>query len=44
MESRYLSLFVLEVLEKKGLMSRVDLQNELKRNLGEVVFRELDVS
>jgi hypothetical protein len=37
-----MSLFILEVLEKKGSMSDVDLQKELKSNFGEVNFRELN--
>jgi len=37
-----MSLFILEVLEKKGSMSDIDLQKELKSNFGEVNFRELN--
>jgi hypothetical protein len=37
-----MSLSILEVLEKKGSMSDVDLQKELKLNFGEVNFRELN--
>jgi hypothetical protein len=37
-----MSLFILEVLEKKGSISDVDLQKELKSNFGEVNFRELN--
>lgn len=37
-----MSLSILEVLEKKGSMSDVDLQKELKSNFGEVNFRELN--
>jgi hypothetical protein len=37
-----MSLSILEVLEKKGAMSDVDLQKELKSNFGEVSFRELN--
>ncbi len=37
-----MSLSILEVLEKKGSMSDVDLQKELKSNFGEVSFRELN--
>jgi hypothetical protein len=37
-----MSLFILEILEKKGSMSDVDLQKELKSNFGEVNFRELN--
>jgi len=36
------SLSILEVLEKKGSMSDVDLQKELKSNFGEVNYRELN--
>jgi hypothetical protein len=37
-----MSLAILEVLEKKGSMSDVDLQKELKSNFGEFSFRELN--
>ena len=37
-----MSRSILEVLEKKGSMSDVDLQKELKSNFGEVNFRELN--
>ncbi len=37
-----MSLSILEVLEKKGSMSDIDLQKELKSNFGEVSFRELN--
>jgi DNA-binding PadR family transcriptional regulator len=37
-----MSLSILDVLEKKGSMSDVDLQKELKSNFGEVSFRELN--
>jgi len=37
-----MSLSILEVLEKKGSMSDVELQKELKSNFGEVNFRELN--
>lgn len=37
-----MSLAILEVLEKKGSMSDVDLQKEVKSNFGEVNFRELN--
>jgi hypothetical protein len=37
-----MSLSILEVLEKKGSMSDVDLQKELKSSFGEVNFRELN--
>ena len=39
---RPVSLSILEVLEKKGSMSDVDLQKELKSNFGEVNYRELN--
>ena len=39
---RPMSLCVLEVLEKKGPMTDIDLLKELKSNLGEVSFRELN--
>ena len=37
-----MSLSILDVLEKKGSMSDIDLQKELKSNFGEVNFRELN--
>ncbi len=37
-----MSLALLEVLEKKGSMSDIDLQKELNSNFGEVSFRELN--
>ncbi len=37
-----MSLAILEVLEKKGSMSDIDLQKEVKSNFGEVNFRELN--
>jgi hypothetical protein len=37
-----MSLSILEVLEKKGSMSDIDLQKEVKSNFGEVNFRELN--
>jgi hypothetical protein len=37
-----MSLFILEILEKKGSMSDIDLQKELESNFGEVNFRELN--
>lgn len=37
-----MSLAILEVLEKKGSMSDVDLQKEVTSNFGEVNFRELN--
>jgi hypothetical protein len=39
---RPMSLALLEVLEKKGSMSDIDLQKELRSNFGEVSFRELN--
>ncbi len=35
-------LSLVEVLEKKGPMTDIDLQKELKSNFGEVSFRELN--
>jgi len=37
-----MSLALLEVLEKKGSMSDVDLYREVMSNFGEVSFRELN--
>ncbi len=37
-----MSLALLEVLEKKGPMSDVDLYKEVMSNFGEVSFRELN--
>src|SRR2546428_13683984 len=37
-----MSLAIVEVLEKKGSMSDIDLQKEVKSNFGEVSFRELN--
>ncbi len=37
-----MSLTIVEILEKKGSMSDVDLQKEVKSNFGEVSFRELN--
>jgi hypothetical protein len=37
-----MSLSIVEILEKKGSMSDIDLQKELKSNFGEVSFRELN--
>ncbi len=37
-----MSLSLVEVLEKKGPMTDIDLQKELKSNFGEVSFRELN--
>ncbi len=39
---RPISLSIAEVLEKKGPMTDIDLLKELKSNLGEVIFRELN--
>jgi len=39
---RPMSLSIVEILEKKGSMSDVDLHKELKSNFGEVSFRELN--
>jgi hypothetical protein len=39
---RPVSLFILEVLEKKGSMSDIDLRKELESSFGEVNFRELN--
>ncbi len=41
---RPLSLAVVEVLERKGGMTDIDLQKELKGNFGEVSFRELNTT
>jgi len=35
---------VVEVLEKKGAMSDVDLLKELKANFGELSFREMNTT
>ncbi len=37
-----MSLAIVEVLEKKGPMTDIDLLKELKSNFGEVSFRELN--
>ena len=37
-----MSLAIVEVLEKKGPVKDIDSQKELKSNLGEVSFRELN--
>ena len=37
-----MSLSIVEILEKKGSMSDIDLQKELESNFGEVSFRELN--
>lgn len=39
---RPLSLAIVEVLEKKGAMTDIDLHKELKDYFGEVSFRELN--
>lgn len=39
---RPLELFIVEVLEKKGALSDIDLLKELKANFGEVSFREMN--
>ncbi len=39
-----MSLFIVEVLEKKGPVTDIDLQKELRSNFGEVSFRELNRS
>ncbi len=38
-----MSLTIVEILEKKGSMSDVDLEKEVKSNFGEVSFRELNL-
>lgn len=37
-----MALALLEVLEKKGSMSDIDLHKEVESNFGEVSFRELN--
>jgi hypothetical protein len=37
-----MSLTIVEILEKKGSMSDVDLEKEVKSNFGDVSFRELN--
>ncbi len=37
-----MSLSIVEILEKKGSMSDIELMKELKSNFGEVSFRELN--
>ncbi len=37
-----MSLSIVEVLEKKGPMTDIDLLKQLKSDLGEVSFRELN--
>ncbi len=39
-----MSLGIVEYLEKKGPVSDIDLQKELKSSFGEVSFRELNRS
>ncbi len=41
---RPVELSVVEVLEKKGAMSDVDLLKELKANFGELSFREMNTT
>ena len=41
---RPVSLSIVEVLERKGAMTDIDLQKELKGSYGEVSFRELNTS
>lgn len=41
---RPVSLAIVEILEKKGGITDIDLQKELKSNFGEVSFRELNTS
>jgi hypothetical protein len=41
---RPVSLSIVEVLEKKGGMTDIDLLKELKSNNGEVSFRELNTT
>lgn len=36
------SLAIVEVLERKGGLTDIDLQKELKSNFGEISFRELN--
>ncbi len=37
-----MSLAIVEVLEKKGSMSDIDLHKEMRSSFGEVSFRELN--
>ena len=37
-----MSLSIVEILEKKGAMTDLELHKELKSNFGEVGFRELN--
>ena len=39
---RPMQLSIVEILEKKGAMTDLELQKELKSNFGEVSFRELN--
>lgn len=39
---RPLSLAIVEILERKGAMTDLDLQKELKDDFGEVSFREVN--
>lgn len=39
-----MELSIVEVLEKKGALSDIDLLKELRANFGEVSFRELNSS
>ena len=39
---RPVELTIVEVLEKKGALSDVDLLKELKSNFGEISFREMN--
>ena len=41
---RPISLAIVEVLEKKGGMTDIELLKELKGNFGEVSFRELNTN
>jgi DNA-binding PadR family transcriptional regulator len=36
------SLAIVEILEKKGAITDLDLQKELKSNFGEISFREIN--
>ena len=39
---RPMELSIVEILEKKGAITDIDLQKDLKTNFGEVSFRELN--
>jgi DNA-binding PadR family transcriptional regulator len=39
---RPVSLSIVEILEKKGAMTDLELQKELKSNFGEISFREIN--